>query len=592
MPAQRTANILGRWLGGSPGSRALLAVLAGTSLLAPSCGRKSHPPNVVLISIDTLRPDHLGCYGYGRPTSPTLDSLAACGVQFLRATAQSSWTLPSHVSLFSSTHPFTHGVVDDNSRIPADLPMMAQILGSHGYLCWGTVSSFYVGRTFGFERGFDEFEDHGSDIHQQVFEGHKVLAETVTDDGQRWIRKAREPFFLFLHYYDPHVNYVVPEPYRSLFEEPYEGPEILYHSYEHYKNHPFNSSEQAHLLAQYDAAIAYVDANIRNLLETLEREGLSERTLVMITSDHGEEFFERGSWGHAHTLYREVLDVPLIVVDPRRRLSGARVHEYVRLVDVLPTLLDALGLPPADGVQGRSFWPMVSGESPEAWDPLLFAETSRHNINLTSLTKETVKLIANLRDNEQELYDLEGDREERINLSLADTTVARRLLDESFRIGAGLIPGRLCIRWLTGTGAHRYSGAVRSTGTLIQVDYRGEEDEAPAVAHDRHSLAFSSHRAGELRLALVPVDASVTLELRIDGEPAPEKVYVGGTSLQIREPALVFSGVVRTPELLEPPPDRGSGFYVWKDPGERSAAEPVDLSEEAKEHLRSLGYLH
>ncbi len=571
--------------------RFLLCMLA--LALTGACGPKEPPPpNVILISIDTLRSDHLGCYGYTRPTSPVMDSLAASGVLFEHMSTQSSWTLPSHVSLLTSTFPFTHGVVDDNSRIPGDLPIAAELFSSHGYRCGGIVSGFYVGRTFGFERGFDEFEDFGARMFQPMDRRYKILAPTITDWGLDWIGNSREPFFLFLHYFDAHFNYVVPEPYRSMFEEEYPGPEIDYRDYEYYLDHPLTEAEQSHLLAQYDAAIAYVDADIGRLMRSLRDRELDQRTIVVITSDHGEEFFERGSWGHDHTLNQEILEIPLIWVDPRMESRGRRVNHPARLVDVLPTLLDILDLPSPETLQGRSLASLMAGNPPSGSDPLLLAETSRYKVNLASLTRGPVKIIADLANNQQSLYHLESDPGEQIDLSASDTALTQSLLTETTRISGELIPGRLVLRWQGDTPDTRFTGSILTPGAIVAAEYRGEDTAGPATDPDRHGLRFSTGRPGELRLAVVPVDAPVIFELRMNREIPHGRVFVGGNALQPNAESVMFPGVIHSDDLLRPPPDRGPGFYLWKDPGDRSTPPPVTLSEEAKEHLKSLGYLH
>jgi len=572
--------------------RAAAALLIGAALALSGCGGKTPPsPNLILISIDTLRSDHLGCYGYPRPTSPMIDSLASTGAVFEHATAQSPWTLPSHVTLLSSTFPFTHGSVEENCRIAPDLPLLAEVLKANGYRCGAAVSAFFVGRFFGFDRGFDDFEDFDIGKHEQRVPGRKVLGDSVTDWGLAWIGRSSEPFFLFLHYFDAHVNYVVPEPYRSLFEDEYSGPEIRYQSYPHYKSHPLGPAEERHVINQYDAAIAYVDANIGRLVRTLKARGLADRTLIVITADHGEEFFERGSWGHGATLHRELLEVPLILVDPRRPGDGMRIPDPVRLLDVAPTVLDALGLGALEGAQGQSLWPLVTG-TPLDFDPLLFAETSIEKLNMVSLTQGPLKLISNFKNESQQVYDLDQDPEERSDLAASDTSLTRRLLEETVTVGASLIPGRFCIRWQVEETDHRYAGTLVSRGVVVDASYRGYDPEAISLAEDRRTLRFTSDRSGEIRVAVVPVDIPVTLEFEIDGEPALERVFVGQNALHPEKIPFVFFDVVRTEDLLAPPPDLGPGFYVWKDPGDLRAAEPAELSEEAKEHLRALGYLH
>jgi len=561
-------------------------------VVASGCAQKERPPNIVLISIDTCRSDHLSCYGYERATSPTIDSLAASGVLFENVTAASPWTLPSHATLFSSTHPLTHGVVDDGCGIPSGLPMLAEILQAEGYHCGGVVSCTYVGPTFGFDRGFDYFEDFQADMFKQIEPEYKIQARAVTDSGLQWLEGVEEPFFLFLHYFDAHVKYAVPDPYRRLFT----GNELihdwLYAGPRHYEKHPVKPSHKFHILAHYDAAIAYVDANIRRVLDTLGARDLADRTVIAVTADHGEEFFERGRWRHAHTLYRELTAVPLVISDPRGAHRGVRVPEPVRLLDVMPTLLASAGLPPPTGAQGEDLWPLVS-ENTDAWDPLIFTDTSRYSTNLISLASGGRKLIMNLNDGTRELYDLRSDPLESDNVETTEAPLVDALTGDLLNMAGELIPWRLCVRWIPGDEGHVYSGEIGNLHVVLAgIETAGDRACRLRVPDDRRRLMFESVHPGEIRLAMIPPDGSLDVDLRIGGEPAFDHVFVGGDAVEPSQLPLSLDFPIESPALFDAPPETGPGFYVWIDRGDRTPAEPVELSVELKDHLRSLGYLH
>ncbi|MBM4392655.1 MAG: sulfatase [Deltaproteobacteria bacterium] len=320
-----------------------MGVLVVTLLLAcaDSVARlpPGHPsqPDLVLVSIDSLRADHLGSYGNPRDVSPFLDQLAASGLRFENALASSPWTLPSHVTMLSGRGPLEHNVIEDDRRIPGDLPLVAERLRDAGYATGGFVSTIYVSSDYGFDRGFDTFVDY--DLTKTGNLQRQVRAEKLVDDALAWLSaQPGKPAFLFVHLYDVHYPYLPPEPWGARYDKPGTKKSTRYKNYAYYKTHPLTDKQLEHQRAQYDECIRYVDDQLARLHAALERAG--RKNTWVVTADHGEEFGERGSWGHAHTLHPEVMRVPLIVSDQ----PPAVRQERAGVIDVAPTLMALAGL--------------------------------------------------------------------------------------------------------------------------------------------------------------------------------------------------------------------------------------------------------
>ena len=319
-------------------------------------------PNVLVVSVDTLRADHLGAFGYGRETSPFLDSLAREGVRFERAFAPASWTLPSHMSLFTSSYPHTHRVENEQRSLPEAIPTLATILRDAGYRTTGFVSWVYLSASFGFDQGFDAFHELLPPAGQRGPDGHyAVKAGPFVDEVLAWADESPgEPFFLFLHLCDPHMSYEPPLEIAREFDPTLDG--VQHGDYDHLKQyirglHPaavrVGPDELARATALYDGEIRYTDTELGRLFLGLEQRGLLDETLIVFNSDHGEEFDDHGSMeGHGWTLYDEVLHVPLILVFPDGRGAGATVERVVQTIDVAPTILDLLDLSPPPSFEG------------------------------------------------------------------------------------------------------------------------------------------------------------------------------------------------------------------------------------------------
>ena len=303
-------------------------------LAAAACGGGPQPPSILLVSIDTLRQDHVSAYGYERATTPRIDALAAEGALFLNAVSTSNWTLPAHMSLVTGLPPSLHRVEDDGSRLSEGLRTLAEVLSDEGYATGGVTSHVYVGKQFGFERGFDHFATRWNQP-----------AETVTDQALDWLDGTGErPFFLFLHYFDPHWNFAPAEPFASRFGagDPGRGDiEALKRYFDRRRPMPVELVEDVGRL--YDAEIAYTDHHLGRLFDRLEERGRLDRTIVAVVSDHGEELGEHGSFGHGTHLFGEVTRIPFVLRYPAGVPAGPR-GGVASLADVPHTLLALAGL--------------------------------------------------------------------------------------------------------------------------------------------------------------------------------------------------------------------------------------------------------
>lgn len=297
--------------------------------------------NVLFILVDTLRADRLSAYGYGRPTSPVLADLAQHGVRFARVEAQSSWTKTSMASLWTGLFPTRTGVLRSNHGIPQEAVLPAEIFQQAGYVTAGMWRNGWVGPDFGFQQGFDTYlrpiAEAGPAKFQRRTPGSAQLSGTDENTTSAAIgfleTHGREPFLLYLHYMDVH-QYSYDDEAASL---------------------GFGTS----LSDSYDASIHWVDRNIAAVLTYLERNDLFRNTLVVIASDHGEGFREHRLEGHARSLYQEVGGVPLIFALPFRLERGIVVEQLVSNVDIWPTVLDLVGLPPLPQADGRSLVPAI-----------------------------------------------------------------------------------------------------------------------------------------------------------------------------------------------------------------------------------------
>ncbi len=378
--------------------------------------------NVVFILVDTLRADRMSLYGYGRPTTPVIDDLANHGVIFERVIAQSSWTKTSMASLWTGTYPAAHGVLRFDNAIPREALMPAEIFKAAGYRTVGIWRNGWVAPNFGFGQGFDVYYTPKAGADAQL-QRHSPGAASIGGTDEDVFVAARdfldsfgqEKFFLYLHLMDLH-QYVFDDDADDF------GPTYS---------------------DAYDKSIDWTDRVIGALVDALDAADVLPRTLIAIASDHGEAFLEHGREGHAYDLYREVVEVPFLIIPPLILDRGVRVEQTVANVDVWPTLLDLVGLPPLPGADGRSMLPLVlaAGETPATPAPADLARPVVSHLDQhwggrgearewVSLTDGDSRLIVRAgRPDSAEFYDWSRDPREATNRSAENPPQLQPMLE-------------------------------------------------------------------------------------------------------------------------------------------------------------------
>jgi len=401
-----------------------LDALQQTRHSAPVAAERTvRPRNVVLISIDSLRADHLGCYGYHRPTSPRLDALAAAGARFNAAYTTASWTLPSHASQLTGRYPLSHGAVTLDRRLSTATPTIPTILGPAGFTTGGFVSFEFLRRRYGFDAGFEYFDDFTTAVDGNNEEHHLTTGPLLNAEIVPWIENhANRPFFLFVHNFDVHYDYNPPAPYDTMFDDDYSGPDLRRYSQNPNIHADMPARHLEQFVALYDGEIRFTDTVIGEIIDAIDRAGVGDDTLLIVTADHGEEFFDHGDRGHGTTMYEEVMRVPLIMRWPRGLEAGRTVETPVSVVDLAPTIYDLTGVDGPVGLDGESLAPLMNGAdvSPRPIYGHLYARKRPIITAMVRLGSE--KYVQDLRAPQAQLFDLGSDPQELRNaLGMSDS---------------------------------------------------------------------------------------------------------------------------------------------------------------------------
>ena len=406
----------------------LVGLVVVAALLIPHV-RYSHPDKLILISIDTLRPDHLGYAGYHRDTSPAIDRLAARSLDFRNAFTHATTTLPSHATMFTSLYPSMHKAVNlqrGEGGVQFGTPLadghttLAEILQATGYRTAAFVEGGQLSKHDNLGQGFEVY-----DVHFRL-DGRDVLDE-ILERARQWIAEHREePFFCFVHSYVVHSPWTPRPPYDRMFDEGYDGAlpsEITAKQAEimNASRWPKDSPEVQHVVSLYDGEIRYMDDQLGAFLERLAEMGIDEETILVFTSDHGEEWAERGQVGrHGHSLYDELLRVPLLLRVPG--VEPHRIDRQVRLIDLAPTVLALLGIDPGDvPFRGENLLP-DGVDSQE--DLPLFCEILHNERHLAALRTGSQKVLFKLPGYQAHYLDLEADPEEKAERDVEDSPEA------------------------------------------------------------------------------------------------------------------------------------------------------------------------
>lgn len=431
-----------------------------SSVDEPGPETKDGPPNLLLITIDTLRADRLGSYGYELDTSPRLDALAHSGVRFADATVPVPKTWPATASLLTGNSPHTTGVrLAPRVPLPEKNVTLAELLQRGGYTTGAVVSNVNLSRHFRYDQGFDDFVESWAEAYAEET-GGGTLQRTganitkkytdgarVTDQGLRVLDELRardRPFFLWVHYLDPHGPYMPPEEYLALFEGRHESRVLTPKEVPAYQRvvPPGRkwgfSLDLADYEARYDGEVRRMDDQLARLLEGLDERGLRDSTLVAVTADHGESFGEHGlHLEHGNGPYQSTAHVPLILSWPGHLPAEHVVEAPVGLIDVAPTLLELLGQPVPEGLDGRSLSKLIDSSRPGTPPALVFLESGYTIPPQVSVRRGPWKLIW-LRTPKDErrfgdaiqLYDLSKDPGERTNLAARNPELVADLQGE------------------------------------------------------------------------------------------------------------------------------------------------------------------
>jgi arylsulfatase A-like enzyme len=453
-------------------------------------------PNIVLLTLDTLRADHLSCYGYERETSPFIDKIANEGILFEECIATSSWTLPSHASLFTGLFPSEHGAIysaedkSKTSQLPDELTTLAEIVKQKGYKTAGFIGGPYLASVFGMGQGFDSYNDRLGPIGKVYFDkitffrfileifknkinlyklsssietyliyvwnyiygesftknsighvGWKKKANEINAVVLPWIKRNKDTrFFLFINYFDPHAPYALPKGYKNHYNRGYKsklGGLVSQLNNIMYRRYSPTEDDLNFLISLYDSQINFLDLHIKQLFDTLVSCGIDKKTIVVITSDHGEAFGEHGLMQHGFSLYEDQIKVPLILWGIKKFPDSQRISTQVQIIDIMPTILNLINIPPPENIRGQSLIPLIAGREDFARpyalaemfeDKAVYRFGEEYRRDLKCIRTREWKYIASSRG-KKELYNVIEDREEMNNLKDAEKEVSKNMED-------------------------------------------------------------------------------------------------------------------------------------------------------------------
>ncbi|MGA1840536.1 MAG: sulfatase [bacterium] len=380
-------------------------------------------PNIVIILIDALRKDHLGCYGYHRETSPNIDAFAGNAVKFMDTVSTCSWTSPSIASLFTCLYVSSHGLKTHSQKSTDILDLkfetLAEALKKNGYTTSAFIANRWIREEFNYNQGFDSFEQVGGDIPRP---SGALVREKVT----KWLQdKPKGPFFLYIHFMDVHGPYLPPYPYNTFFKSektrdlsPQEYMKLRYLKIEGQMDLNF-------YISQYDGGIRYCDYHVGKIIQYLKENGLFDDTIIIITSDHGEAFFEHGECDHGFTLYNEEIEVPLLMRFPHSMDLEINTHIKPLLIDIGVTLLDIIGAQFPYEVDGLSLVSQGKKRNREQKRQRIYSEEYMKGVPKIAVIEDDMKYIYHIpQEKIVEVYNLREDKGEKENLLMNEKIAA------------------------------------------------------------------------------------------------------------------------------------------------------------------------
>ncbi|MCK4413404.1 MAG: sulfatase [Candidatus Eisenbacteria sp.] len=403
--------------------------------------RTEQPPNIVLITLESVRPDHLGCGGCPQAVSPAVDALAEEAMIYDDAHAVTSWTLPTHASIFTGLYPTAHQTTGPFSRLEDNYTTLAEILSEKGYQCGAVISGPYLKTAHGLHQGFEYYNESASALSQSS--AHADVTCPQMETGLRHfltrLRDPERPFFLFAYFWDPHYDYIPPQPYDRMFvTEDCEPIDVNEYEKGGIVTSKATPGEIKYIVSQYDGEIRWTDHHLHRFFQLLKAQGLWDNTVVIVTSDHGEEFYEHDWKGHKNNLYVEAIHVPLVIKFPGS-LPRGRDSRLVSQLDLFPTILDLAGAESPGPHQGRSLLESVPAEGHAIYHELLTARyfpkegggwEQRYVRNWYGVREGEYKLVTVAEERRTELYNVADDPRERANIIARDDVPKNRLMGQ------------------------------------------------------------------------------------------------------------------------------------------------------------------
>jgi len=430
------------WIHNRSRPKALYSAFWINPVISPVKRDDDPAPNIILISLDTLRADHLGCYGYPRNTSPNIDAFQKESVFFSRAFSTAPATLCAHMSLMTGLNSHRHQI-RTGRRLHPEIPTLAEFMHARGYATAAFTGGGQVSGIFGFNRGFDLYQENTGRLLE------RDTPDKLLDQSLNWLSHNRDKrFFLFLHTYQIHAPYWNESPLGDLFlSEDHLWDRLKLSGYlkqragsHPHKFFPLNTHKQENIVSLYDGEIRYTDEVFFGpLLDGLRRLGLYDNTMIILTADHGEAFYEHGMWLHEIQLYNELTHIPLMIKFPQSRHAGGKIKENVRIIDIMPTILGVLRYKASDWKKdGRDLAPLIRGRR----DPIriCFADVlGDKELARVSVIRKNQKMIFNQGVHrkeigapdppaERELYNFVSDPREKQNLADTDPQTSRELM--------------------------------------------------------------------------------------------------------------------------------------------------------------------
>jgi arylsulfatase A-like enzyme len=592
-------------------TRLALAACAAAFLC---CGGKPGGLNVMIIAVDTLRADHLGCYGYARDTSPNIDDLATHGVLCERCVSQAPWTLPSFATVVTSLYPTQHGAYAVNTHLRTSFPTLAEILRDHGYATGAIINAPSLKPASGFDRGFD---------HYDMTPLNGRIADGTTRDALAWLDTVdHRPFFAFVHYFDPHLSYAPPPPFTRRFTGHYQGrigDSFNLEGFSRVRDSMFvqmrdlTEADWAQIVALYDGEIAFTDAAIADLLKGIDERGLRDKTIIVLFSDHGEEFFEHGGFEHGHSLYDELIHVPLVFCLPGGLPENARLSRQVRLLDVAPTILDLLGIDRPSYCEGASIRPLLEGKG-QIHDPggellpqdAAYSEALMYGREQKCVTVHPWRLVYEMGTETRHLFNLAEDPGETLDVLDEHADRGAQLEDLLFHTIFG-ISDTWYVEITAGDGREAFDIDVVAEKGLMPgtinpyrlLDRNGRIVEPPETL----SLEASGARlrlknlrmTGSLTLAfkVYPERVPIDFDFQINGRPALGNIFLGES---LEAPATMpFTITPRRSKVKSAGRPIGEHerpyILVWYEESRYRGDTSIEIDDETKKELRALGYI-